>query len=88
MANSRVSKDLKPTIAPELFEAWKKLRRIGDSEQLAELLGKSKPVIDKALKYGFVKNQEVVQGITKFYNDRLQAETKDGAELLSKLNNK
>lgn len=73
------------TIAPELFEAWTKMRRKGDPEQIAQALGKSRPVIDKALKYGHVKDQTVVDGITKFYNVRLAAETSDGKKLLNQI---
>jgi hypothetical protein len=79
---ARITKDLQPTISDDLFEAWVKLRRKGDPEQIAEILGKSRPVIDKALKYGYVKDDAVVKGITKFYNDRLEAENKDAKKLL------
>lgn len=81
---ARVTKDYEMTIAPELFEAWQKSRRKGDPDEIAGILNKSRPVIDKALKYGFVKDQTVVNGITKFYNDRLSAERKDGMDLLKK----
>lgn len=79
---TRVTKDYQCTIAPDLFEAWKKLRRKGDPEAIAKLLGKSRPIIDRALKYGHVVDANVVSGITKYYNDRLAAETKDGKALL------
>lgn len=81
---ARVTKDYPMTVAPELFEAWVKLRRKNDPEEIATKLGKSRPVIDRALKYGYVKDDIVVAGITKFYKDRLEQETKDGKSLIQK----
>lgn len=79
---ARVTRNYEPTITAELFEAWTKLRRRGDPDLIAAKLGKSRPVIDKALKYGFVKSQDVVDGITEFYRERKKSEMKDGADLL------
>lgn len=73
------------TIAPELLEAWQKARRKGDPEKLASLLGRSRPVIDRALKYGCVKDSDIIDGITKFYVERLNKEGADGKELLKKI---
>lgn len=79
---SRVTRDFDCTIAPKLFKAWQQLRRKGDPELIMELTGKSRPIIDKALKYGHVKDQTVVDAITKFYNDRLTSENQQGEDLL------
>jgi hypothetical protein len=72
------------TINLELFNQWKNLTRTGDSTAIAELLGVSKPTIDNALIYGAVAQQKIVDGITKFFADRLMRE-KDDAMKLKKL---
>ena len=74
--------DYEVTIDPVLFKAWVKNRRKGDPEEIVKLLGKSRPVIDKALKYGNVKDQGIIDGITKFYTERAEAERASGIELL------
>lgn len=71
----------KRTIAQELHEQWRKLERKGDSEKIAELLGVSKPTIDKALIYGCVHQQVLVDGITKFFADRILKEKEDADRL-------
>lgn len=73
------------TITPELFAAWSKLKRRNDTEELMAILGKSYPVIGRALKYGYVKDQKVIDGITKFLEERFDAEAETGKELLSKV---
>lgn len=66
--------DFKRTIAKELHEQWRKLHRSKDPEAIANLLGVSKPTVDKALIYGFVHKQALVDGITKYFADRLMLE--------------
>ena len=78
-------KDYPMTIAPDLHEAWVRARRKNDPIEIAERLGKSRALIDRALKYGHVKDQRVVEGITKFYEERVESETRDGKSLLKKL---
>lgn len=73
------------TIAPELHKQWRKLERRKDSEAIAELLNVSKPTIDKALIYGNVHQQMIIDGINKFFADRLLAE-KNKADELHELN--
>jgi hypothetical protein len=70
------------TIAEELHIQWKNLRRIGDVEELAHTLGLSKPTINKALIYGCAQRQDVVDGINKFFADRLMAERDKALELI------
>lgn len=64
----------KRTIPTELLAQWKKLERKNDSEKLANLLIVSKPTIDKALIYGCVHQQMIVDGINKYFEDRLNSE--------------
>jgi endonuclease III-like uncharacterized protein len=72
------------TIALELHKQWRNLERKGDAEKLAAELGVSKPTIDKALIYGCVHQQTLVDGITKYFADRILRE-KEAAQGLSDL---
>lgn len=78
----RVKRDFECTIAPKLFKGWQAMRRKGDPELIMELTGKSRPIIDKALIYGHVKDNAIADIITKFYNDRIKAENEQGEVLL------
>lgn len=70
------------TIAKELHEAWLALRRKGDPEVMAAALGYSRPVIDKALIYGYVSMQELPDKINEFFKNRMEKERADAAELI------
>lgn len=63
------------TISAELFGQWRKLERKNDSTVLAKHLNVSKPTIDKALIYGCVHQQVLVDGITTYFADRIMRET-------------
>lgn len=69
------------TIARELHNEWQKLERKNDSKLIAEELGVSKPTIDNALIYGHVNQQRIVDGITKYFADRLTREREDASKL-------
>lgn len=71
-------------IAQELHDEWRSFVRSGDSVKLAELLGVSKPTIDKALIYGHAHKQSLIDGITKFFSDRFKRE-RDEAKKMSYL---
>lgn len=77
----------KRTIAEELHAQWRKLERKGDAEAIATVLHVSKPTIDKALIYGCVHQQKIVDGITKYMADRIIRE-KDSAAHLNELDTK
>lgn len=69
------------TIAIELFKQWNSLERKGDSDKIAKILEVSKPTIDKALIYGNVHQQAIVDGISKYFADRIMAEKEAAANL-------
>lgn len=69
------------TIAEELHKQWRRLERKNDALELAKLLEVSKPTIDKALIYGSVHQQKIVDGITKYFADRLLREKESGGQL-------
>ncbi len=69
------------TISQELLDAWKKLRRKGDPELMAKELQYSRPVIDRALLYGYISMPELPDKINKFFMDRINREKKSAQEL-------
>lgn len=69
------------TIPDELLQQWKLLKRHGDAAVLAKALGKSRPTIDNALGSGAVHDQEIIDGINKFFADRLKDEIQQGDRL-------
>lgn len=69
------------TIAQELHQQWRNLERKGDSQAIADLLGVSKPTIDKALIYGCVHQQILVDGVTKYFADRIIREKEEASRL-------
>lgn len=69
------------TIDPKLHKVWLRLRRKGDPETLAKELGCSRPVIDRALIYGYVSMPEIPDLINAFFKKRLDHERKAAAEL-------
>lgn len=81
MATKKKEPRHRRTIAEELHLQWRALERKNDSEKLAELLNVSKPTIDKALIYGCVHQQALVDGITKYFADRIISEKEDASRL-------
>ncbi len=69
------------TISEALHGKWRELFRRGDSIKIAEKLKTSKPTIDRALIYGHVHQQRVVDGITQYFADRLVQETEEANRL-------
>ena len=70
------------TIPQELFDAWQILKRTGDAEKLCKELGKSRPIIDRALNYGHVKKQALAEKISRFFQQRVDKEKNKGIKLL------
>ena len=82
MADNRTKKKTWPrVVALELLQSWQDSRRKGDPELMAETLGYSRPVIDRALLYGYISMPELTAKITKFFADRLEAERQQAKEL-------
>lgn len=73
------------TITEELHEAWKRLRRKRDGELMATELQYSRPVIDRALNYGYVAMPELPDLINGWFMARIKRE-KESAKILNELN--
>jgi len=62
------------TISADLHKQWRLLQRNGDSEKLAAILNLSKPTIDKALIYGCVHQERIVETVTDYFMSRIGRE--------------
>lgn len=67
-------KEMEQTISNELLNQFKRLRRNGDSEEIAKQLGVSAPTISNVFVYGYVKNQKIQDYMVAFYEERAKAE--------------
>lgn len=63
-------------ISPELFEAWKKFLRHGDVSKMTDQLPFSRPIIDRALKIGYVRNPALSDAISAWFLKRKRDEEK------------
>ena len=83
MANTAIkeSKQWPRSVSIDLLQAWQKCKRKNDPEKMATELGYSRPVIDRALIYGYVSMPELTDKITNFFRDRLAKEKQDAASL-------
>lgn len=77
----KTKKTYERTVAAELLEMWQKSRRKKDPDTIAETLGYSRPVIDRALLYGYVSMPELPGLITQFFMDRIQSEINQAKQL-------
>ena len=78
-------KVLERTIDEDLFKSWQMLYRTKDVEELMEITGKSYPIIQRALMHGHVKNDELCDTISKFYEDRSQKQKGQAKSILENL---
>ena len=58
------------TIEKDLFDAWQMQYRTGDVVEIMQITGKSYPIIQRALHFGHVKNEDVCDTISEFYIKR------------------
>lgn len=91
MANNRKKKDITGmtmaerypmTISQQLHDAWQIMRRTGDGGHIHNQTKISRPIIDRALNYGNVKQPHVERKITKYFEDRFSKEKSKGDKLL------
>jgi hypothetical protein len=71
------------TINSQLFDAWQILRRSGDPALLCKKTGFSRPIVDRALNYGHVKNPKLANMISEFFDKRLDKEKHRGDSLIN-----
>ena len=73
------------TIEEELYNAWKMQYRTKDVEELQEITGKSYPIIQRALHFGHVKNEELCDTISNFYIQRSEKQREQARKIASNL---
>ena len=73
------------TVSKELFAVWNQYRRTGDGQTIADALGYSRPVIDRALNFGHVKAKGLSDQISKFFSKRLTDERQTAQEMVNQL---
>lgn len=69
------------TISEALLQEWQNNIRMGDTKEITIQSGLTKPTIEKALKYGNVNQPHLVDFITNYFKERLQAEDAAAKEL-------
>ena len=82
---TKTIKTFECTINPVLFETIKMLRRWQDAKDLVDKTGFSRPVIDKALNYGHIRDAVLEKAIVDFYKAREDWQENEAQELLTKL---
>ena len=74
-----------PTIIPELFDTIKLLRRSDDARIIQENTGLSRPTIDKALNFGFIRDATLEKVIIEFYENRAKEQKEAVKRILNNL---
>lgn len=76
MKKPTVKKTFERTISEALFETIKMLRRYEDVQKLSDKTGLSRPVIDKALNFGHIRQSSLETAIIEFYENRAAEHSK------------
>lgn len=71
------------TISQQLFDAWQVMRRTGDGGHIHDQTNISRPIIDRALNYGNIKQPHVERKITEYFQSRFDNEQSKGDKLLA-----
>lgn len=70
-------------IPVETFNVWQQNRRMGDPEAMMKAFKCSRPIVERALNFGHVKEAWVVKSVNDFYKNRLKKELEQSRELLA-----
>jgi hypothetical protein len=66
------------TITDKRLQKWRSARRMNDSKIISERFGICRPVIDRALNFGYVKKQKTIEAIDQYFDEREKLEGKKG----------
>lgn len=69
------------TIDPQLLESWKRHVRHGDALKIMKEAKLSRPVVDRALNFGYVLSTGIAEKITKYFVKRAEGEKKAAEQL-------
>lgn len=67
ITNADMSSRFPMNIDKNVWDKWQECRRKNDAKAICELLDYSRPVIDRALNYGHVKNSELTDKISAYF---------------------
>lgn len=78
--------EFKRTIAPELFDQWERLKRKGDANKIVDKckaagLTYSKTTIDRAIIWGNVNNDDLIDVINEYFKERIERQRQQAEEL-------
>ena len=73
------------TINHELLNAWKMQYRTGDVKELMKLSNRSYPVVQRAIMFGYVKNDELCNIISNYYLERAKKQKQQAKTILTNL---
>ena len=85
MKEPKNKKTFERTIEPGSEGGWKMLYGTREVEKWKEITGKSYPIIQRALMHGHVKNDELCDTISKFYEDRSKKQKGQAKSILENL---
>lgn len=71
------------TISQELHDGWVVLRRYGDPGRICKTKDISRPIVDRALNYGHVKDPRVTKKINAYFSERVEAEKNAGKKFIA-----
>jgi lantibiotic modifying enzyme len=66
------------TITDERLQKWRLQRRMNDSRKIAEQFNMCRPVIDRALNFGYAKKKKTIEAIDQYFEEREKLEAKTG----------
>lgn len=78
MTKKKKAKQWRMTVDKEVFNTWQKYKRHGDTKALAAELNLSYPVLNRAIKYGFVTMEGLTNHISNYFTKRLEREGFNG----------
>lgn len=64
----------KRTISEDLFTSWENNKRPGDATRIKNITGRCYPVVQRALKYGYVMDSSLSDQINNYFLDRKSQE--------------
>lgn len=71
------------TIEQDLYDSWQLHRRYGDPGRICKAKGISRPIVDRALNFGHVKDPLVAKRIYAFFMERVNSEKNSGNRLIA-----
>lgn len=78
-----MNEKFKQTISDDLFQAWNSAKRPGDATAISKVVNKSYPIVQRALKYGHVNSEKLVDSISDFFAARKENDKKRTSKIIA-----